>query len=178
MNRLTLSDDTVHWRITSISIHQEDGLLSRLRQTEAFALQTNDSSDRQTLTYLHLSATFGMMILWKIFCFACQPLPERKTAEGMFQVWSSCYHGITWPDFTRMVHQVPVCLKSDRDYEYLNARKLLHMFGPMICSAENSWQVKTSLQSKIMSWPINDIKTKPLQARIFSSLCRDCNSDS
>lgn len=184
LKKIPLSNDTVKRRIVSIAEAQEDNLLSRLRQTEAFALQTDVSTEGQIAHLLAYVRYVWEEDILEDFLF-CLPLPQHEKAHDMFCVFDKYFeeNEIPWDKLVGFCTDGAPCMSGRRaGLRTLIAKKvpscvwshcMLHR--EQLTSKELSPELSAILNTVVNI--VNDIKAKPLQARIFSNLCRDCNSD-
>ncbi|XP_029447997.1 zinc finger BED domain-containing protein 5-like [Rhinatrema bivittatum] len=88
LKAVLLSENTVKLRIEAIAVHQEAMLVERLKCTLAYALQIAVSTEGQdTYVLAFVRYIWEDAILEDILY--CLPLPERETAEGIFNVLQS-----------------------------------------------------------------------------------------
>lgn len=184
LKKIPLSNDTVKRRIVSIADAQEDNLLSRLRQTEAFALQTDASTEGRTAHLLAYVRYVWEEDVLEDFLF-CLPLPQHEKAQDMFSLFNKYFedNGIQWDKLVGFCTDGAPCMSGKR----AGLRTLISQKAPscvwshcmlhreQLASKELSPELSAILNTVVSI--VNDIKSKPLQARIFSNLCRDCNSE-
>ena len=84
LKKIPLSDNTVKRRVDAIGANQEETLVHHLRNTEAYALQADVSTEERTSHFDICAIYLGNQILEDILC--CLPLPERETAAAVFTV--------------------------------------------------------------------------------------------
>ena len=184
LKAIPLSNGTVKRRITAISDSQEDKLIARLKVTDSFALQADVSTEGQTahlLTYVRYAWDEDIL---EDFLF-CITLPERETADAMFEVLSDYFdkNEIPWTNLVGFCTDGAPNMAGKRSgLQTLISRKapdcvwthcMLHR--EQLMTRELCPELDKLMRSVVTT--VNYIKTRPHKARLFTSLCRDFNSE-
>ena len=172
---IPLSNDTVKRRITSISASLEYNLLSRLRQTEAFALLTDVSTEGQAAHLLAYVCYVWREDIIGDFLF-CLPLPEHQKALDMFTVFNRYFdeNEISWNKLVGFCTDGAPSMSGRRaGLRALIAEKapdciwshcMLHR--EQRATKQLCPELKSVLDTAVRI--VNDIKAKPMPARTFT----------
>uniref|UniRef100_A0A671YYZ8 Uncharacterized protein n=1 Tax=Sparus aurata TaxID=8175 RepID=A0A671YYZ8_SPAAU len=167
INRIPLSNDTVQRRIKSMAESVEDQLVTRLRQSQFFALQLDESTDigneANLLCFVRYIYAGGVH---DDFLF-CRSLPTNTTGEAVFQSlndfimannmdWSRCV-GICTDGATAMTGKLKGLVAR--------VRAVAPSAAATHCLLDESVKI------------VNKIKGKALNTRLFKALCEEMGSE-
>lgn len=178
------SNNVVSDRIHKISDHIQDELVCRLKDSEMFAIQLDESTDVVGLSILlvFVRYPFGRSIEEDLFL--CAPLETNTTGEEIFKVIDSYMseHHIDWNKcidvcsdgaaamigklkgtVTRIKNVAPNCSSS---------HCVLHRHA--LVAKKMPYELKTVLDQAVQI--VNYVKSRPLQSRLFKKACEDMGS--
>uniref|UniRef100_A0A8C7WYZ7 DUF4371 domain-containing protein n=1 Tax=Oryzias sinensis TaxID=183150 RepID=A0A8C7WYZ7_9TELE len=171
INRIPLSNDTVQRRIKAMAESVEHQLVTRLRQSQFFSLQLDESTDlgneANLLCFVRYIYAGG---LHDEFLF-CRSLPTNTTGEAIFHSlndfivknnldWSRC-DGICTDGATAMTGK----------QKGLVAR--IRAVAPSAVTTHCCIHREQLASVKI----VNKIKAKPLNSRLFKAVCEEMGSE-
>lgn len=181
---IPLSDNTVKRRIDAIAADQESTLAEKLRDSPAYALQMDVSTEGKNahaLTFVRFLAENAIQedILY------CLPLPEHETAQAMYDVLQDYMekHRIPWENMVGFCTDGAPSMAGRRN----GLRTLVIQRAPsalwnhcmihreQLASKELSASIAGIMQQVVAM--VNYIKPHPLRARLFAKLCVDMGSE-
>ena len=100
MQKISLSNNTVAWRISEISKDQRKQLIVRIKESRKFAIQLDESTDITNKVYLlsYVRYIYNNDILEDLLF--CQPFHGRTTGMDIFQIVDNFFTevGLFWTD--------------------------------------------------------------------------------
>jgi hypothetical protein len=93
---VTLSNNTVHSRITDKAENVKQQLLLRVRQISYYALQADELTDIVNAADLLLFVRYEINGKVNYDILFCQPYPTRTTGEAIFKVIDDFIKNNTW----------------------------------------------------------------------------------
>ncbi|XP_044857783.1 zinc finger BED domain-containing protein 5-like [Mauremys mutica] len=183
IDRVPLSNNTVHCRITDIAKNVKQQLLSRVQKSRYYALQADGSTD-VNLANLLLFVRYELNNEVHDDILFCQHMPTHTTGEAIFKViddfiknsdldWRCCVEISTdgaramigWKKgFVARIQAVAPEAKSTR---------CIHREA--LATQNMQADLKQVLDEAVKI--INFVKCRPLNARLFSQLCDEMGSD-
>ncbi|KAG6941050.1 zinc finger BED-type containing 5 [Chelydra serpentina] len=91
IDRVPLSNNTVHRRITDMAKNIKQQLLSRVQKSRYHALQADESTDGVNLANLLLFVRYELNNEVHDDILFCQPIPTHTTGEAIFKVIDDFY---------------------------------------------------------------------------------------
>ncbi|CAM4572678.1 unnamed protein product [Caretta caretta] len=96
VDRVPLSNNTFHHRITDMAEKVKQQLLSRVRKSGHYALQADESTDTVNLANLLLFVRYKLNNEVHDDILFCQPMPTHTTGEAIFKVIDDFSKTMTW----------------------------------------------------------------------------------
>lgn len=179
-----LSNNTVQRRITDMANNIEDTLLVRLSMSDMYAVQLDESTDISKKAIMLVFARF----LWedKIFedfLFSCELL--HTTAEDIFTALNDFFneHDIPWTKCVGLSTDGAKSMAGNKTGLQARVKAVAPQVKWTHCCIHREALVAKRLPDhlkKILNEVvqiINYIKTRPLQSRLFSLLCKEIGSE-
>lgn len=184
ISTVPLSNNTVQRRISDMANNIEDTLMVRLSKSDMFAIQLDESTDISKKAIMLVFVRYLLEDqIFEDFLFSCELLQTR--AEDIFTALNDFFnkHDITW---TKCVGLSTDGAKSMAGHKTgLQAR--VKAVAPEVkwthcCIHREALVAKTLPEplQKILNEVVeivNYIKTRPLQSRLFSLLCKEIGSE-
>lgn len=184
ISTVPLSNNTVQRRISDMANNIEDTLMVRLSKSDMFAIQLDESTDISKKAIMLVFVRYLLEDqIFEDFLFSCELLQTR--AEDIFTALNDFFnkHDITW---TKCVGLSTDGAKSMAGHKTgLQAR--VKAVAPEVkwthcCIHREALLAKTLPEplQKILNEVVeivNYIKTRPLQSRLFSLLCKEIGSE-
>ena len=178
------SNNIISDRIHKISYHIEDELICRLKESEMFALQLDESTDVAGLSILLVFVRYLFEGSIEEDLFLCTPLETNTTGEEIFKVidnymtkhhidWNKCIDvcsdgaaamvGKIKGTVTRIKNIAPNCSSS---------HCVLHRHA--LVAKKMPSALKKVLDQAVQI--VNYVKSRPLQSRLFKKACEEVGS--
>jgi hypothetical protein len=185
VNMLALSNNTVRRRIVEMADNIEETVVSHLKECSFFSLQVDESTDISDNANLMCFVRYDFDKTTREEFLFCKPLTTRTTAEEIFNLIDNFINqnGIEWKKC--------VGLSSDGARAMAGARTgvapRIKAVAPdcvwVHCSIHReALAVKkmplllTATMQECVKF-VNFIKSRPLNSRIFSALCKEMGSE-
>lgn len=179
-----LSNNTVHRRITDMANNIEETLLVRLRMSDMYALQLDESTDISKKAMLLVFTRF----LWEDqifedFLFSCELL--HTTAVDIFTALNDFFneHDIAWTKCVGLSTDGAKSMAGNKAGLQTRIKAVAPEVKWTHCCIHREALVAKRLPEllqKILNEVvqiINYIKARPLQSRLFSLLCKEMGSE-
>lgn len=184
LKTIPLSDNTVKRRIDAIADDQESTLTEQLRNSLAYALQMDVSTEGKNAHALTFVRYMKENAINEDILY-CLPLPGHETAQAMYDVLQDYMekHRIPWERMVGFCTDGAPSMAGRRS----GLRTLVTQRAPS--ATWNHCMIhREQLASKELSAPIADIlqqvvsmvnyiKPHPLRARLFAKVCADMGSE-
>uniref|UniRef100_A0A3P9HV02 Uncharacterized protein n=1 Tax=Oryzias latipes TaxID=8090 RepID=A0A3P9HV02_ORYLA len=185
INRIPLSNDTVQRRIKAMAESVEHQLVTRLRQSQFFSLQLDESIDlgneANLLCFVRYIYAGG---LHDEFLF-CRSLPTNTTGEAIFHSlndfivknnldWSRCV-GICTDGATAMTGKQKGIVARIRAVAPSAAATHCCIHREQLAVKKMPQCLKSVLDESVKI--VNKIKAKPLNSRLFKAVCEEMGSE-
>lgn len=179
-----LSNNTVQRRITDMANNIEDTLLARLSMCDMYALQLDESTDISKKAIMLVFTRF----LWEDqiledFLFSCELL--HTTADDIFNALNDFLnkHSVAWTKCVGISTDGAKSMAGNKTGLQARIKAVAPEMKWTHCCIH-----REALVAKRLSEPlqkildevvkiINYIKTRPLQSRLFSLLCKEIGSE-
>uniref|UniRef100_A0A8D8UUY3 Zinc finger BED domain-containing protein 5 n=1 Tax=Cacopsylla melanoneura TaxID=428564 RepID=A0A8D8UUY3_9HEMI len=179
------SNNIISDRIQKISDHIEDESVRRLRESDFFALQMDESTDVAGLSILLVFARYRHTNTIHEGLLLCKSLELHTTGEEIFELIDKYFkcHNIPWEKCadvctdgaaamvgkmkgvtSRIIEVNPNCTRS---------HCILHRHA--LATKKLSPDFKSVLDVAVQC--VNFIKARPLQTRLFQNFCQEMGSD-
>ncbi|KAL3978913.1 hypothetical protein ACER0C_017463 [Sarotherodon galilaeus] len=179
------SNNTVSWRISAMSENVLQQLLLRIRHSEFYAIQLDESTDVAGLAHLLVYVRYIHEGTIKEDMLFCKPLEQRTTAADIFQKLDTFMntHGLAWD------RCVGICTDG--------ARAMTGRHGGVVSrvqavAPDASWvhcsihrealaakgipvRLKHVLDTSVKM--VNFVKARPLNSCLFAALCNEMGSE-
>ena len=184
LSAVPLSNKTVKRRIDLIAEDQEQTIIDRLRNTEAFALQADSSTEGQYAYLLVFVRYIWHDTIEEEFLF-CHSMHGRETGADIFQEICHFIEGnnIPWDKLKGFCSDgAPAMAGKKRGLQKLLREKAPHCLWSH-CLIHREQLASKSLSAELSSVLdkivalVNFVKTSSLRARLFTSLCQEFNSE-
>uniref|UniRef100_A0A3P9IWW1 DUF4371 domain-containing protein n=1 Tax=Oryzias latipes TaxID=8090 RepID=A0A3P9IWW1_ORYLA len=173
INRIPLSNDTVQRRIKGMAESVEHQLVTRLRQSQFFSLQSDESID------------LGNEANLLCFFLFCRSLPTNTTGEAIFHSlndfigknnwdWSRCV-GICTDGATAMTGKQKGLVMHIRAVASSAAATHCCIHREQLAVKKMPQCLKSVLDESVKI--VNKIKAKPLNSHPFKSMCEEMGSE-
>ncbi|XP_014349988.2 zinc finger BED domain-containing protein 5-like [Latimeria chalumnae] len=181
LDLIPLSDNTVARRIHEMAEDIKNQLIARIKSSSYFALQLDESTDVASVANLlvYMKYEFEYELL-EDFLF-CRPLPTRTCAEDLFNIldaflkengmdWAKCI-GICTDgvrSMTGSISGLAVRIRKvapDVHWEHCTIHR------EALAAKKMPGNLKSVLDTAVKM--VNFIKARPLNSRIFSTLCNE-----
>ncbi|XP_034615313.1 zinc finger BED domain-containing protein 5-like [Trachemys scripta elegans] len=185
INRVPLSNNTVHCRITDMAENVKQQLLSRVQRSRYYALQADESTDVVNLANLLLFVRYELNNEVHNDILFCQSMPTHTTGEAIFKViddfiknsdldWSRCV-GISMDGARAMIGSKKGVVA--RIQAVAPEAKSTHccIHREALATQNVQADLKKVLDEAVKI--INFVKGRPLNAWLFSQLCDEMGSD-
>ncbi|KAL1281206.1 hypothetical protein QQF64_000009 [Cirrhinus molitorella] len=185
LDKIPLSDNTVARRIDSISADILSQLISRIKNSEFFSLQVDESTDVANLSNLLVYVRYLFEnTVHEDFLF-CRPLATRSTGEDIFNLMDSFFrvNEIDW------VRCVGICTDGAKSMtgRHKGAVALIRKVAPSVswvhCSIHREALATKNMPDELLSVLndvvkiVNFIKARPLNSCIFRTICNEMGSE-
>jgi len=182
---IPLSNNTVKRRIDDCAKHLEEELVAKVKKSKFFSLQIDDSTDIEDNANLMCFIRYIDEDTIQESFFFCKRLPTRTTSDEIFKATNDFVtsHGIDWMKC--------VGLSSDGARAMAGCHKGL--FKQIQELAINCVWVHCSIHKQALAVKrmplnlnmtleecvkfVNYIKSRPLNSRLFTELCKEMGSD-
>ncbi|MGH0127157.1 UNVERIFIED_CONTAM: hypothetical protein FKN15_055997 [Acipenser sinensis] len=184
LKAIPLSNNTVKRRIEAIAANQENTLVERLKNTDAYALQVDMSTEGRDAHFLCFVRYIWEGAILEDILF-CLPLPGHETAQEIFNV----LHGYLKDNYIPFDRMVGFCTDGAPSVAGHRAglRALVKIIAPSAawthCMIHREQLAAKDLSTELgevlqqVTCIVNYIKAHPLRARLFAKLCEDMGSD-
>uniref|UniRef100_A0A673GQG2 DUF4371 domain-containing protein n=1 Tax=Sinocyclocheilus rhinocerous TaxID=307959 RepID=A0A673GQG2_9TELE len=175
LNLISLSNNTVKHRINDMAENVFQQLICRVRASRFYAIQIDESTD---------IAGLANLLAFENFLF-CRPLHSNATAEAIFDIlndfiissdinWTKCVELSTDGARAMLVRHSGV-VKRVKDVASLLTYIHCCIHREELAAKRMPMDLKTVLDDAVRM--VNYIKSRPLQARLFSLLCEEMGSE-
>ncbi|XP_031330321.1 zinc finger BED domain-containing protein 5-like [Photinus pyralis] len=185
LDMISLSNDTVRRRIETMALNVKNQLIDRVKRSEFFAIQLDESTDVTNYAQLMVYVRYIHANTIKEDYLFCEALPTRTTADEIFKKLSEFFaeNGLDWMNcvgfcsdgaraMTGKFGGVATKVKSVADSCTFMHCNIHRQALAVKCMPE---QFKHVLQETIKV--VNFIKSRALNSRLFSKLCSEMGSD-
>ncbi|KAL1276972.1 hypothetical protein QQF64_023645 [Cirrhinus molitorella] len=185
LNLISLSNNTVKRRINDMSENVFQQLICRVRARRFYAIQIDESTD--------IAGMANLLALVRYECdgeieenfLFCRPLRSNATAEAIFDIlndfmisnninWTKCI-GLSTDGARAMLGRHSGVVKRVRDVAPLLTHVHCCIHREALAGKRMPVDLKTVLDDAVRM--VNYIKSRPLQARLFSLLCEEMGSE-
>nr|XP_034997000.1 zinc finger BED domain-containing protein 5-like [Zootoca vivipara] len=179
-----LSNNTVQRRITDMGVNIEETLLARLRMSDMYALQLDESTDISNKAIMLVFARF----LWEDqvfedFLFSCELLHTK--ADDIFTALNNYLneHDVTWKKCVGLSTDGAKAMAGNKTGLQTRVKAVAPEVKWTHCCIHREALVAKRLPEPLQKilkevvQIINYIKTRPLQSRLFSLLCKEIGSE-
>lgn len=179
LNLISLSNNTVKRRINVMAENVFQELICRVRASHFYAIQIDESTNiagmPNLLTFIRYECDGEIE---ENFLF-CRPLHSNATAEAIFDIlndfiisndinWTKCV-GLSTDGARAMLGRHSVVVKRVRDVAPLLTHVHCCIHREALAAKRMPMDLKTVLDDAVRM--VNYIKSRPLQAHLFSLLC-------
>jgi len=185
VQKIPLSDSTISRRISEMSSDVESNVIDKLKNSDGFSLQVDESTDisgkAQLLAFIRFKDENE--IIENILC--CKELPETTKGVDVFNTmtdylqihdlsWNSC-KGICTDGAPSMTGRLKgfVALVKQINPDIITTHCFLHREA--LVSKTIGTDLKLVLDSVVKM--VNYIKQRPMKSRIFSKLCESMDAE-
>nr|XP_034838509.1 zinc finger BED domain-containing protein 5-like [Maniola hyperantus] len=178
------SNNIVSDRIHKISDHIEDELIDRLKESNAFAMQLDESTDVAGLAILLVFVRYPYRESIEEDLFLCAPLEANTTGEEIFKVideymkknkidWNKCID-VCSDGAAAMIGKVKGTVSRIKTVAQncTSSHCILHRHALAVKRVPSD--LKQVLDQAVQI--VNFVKTRPLQSRLFKKTCEDMKS--
>lgn len=183
--KMPSSDNTVSRRISDMSADVLSQLLCRIHASEFYALQLDESTDVAGLAQLlvYVRYIYGGSIHEDILF--CKPLPTRTTGQEIFGLIDSFIrsHGITWTKCVGICTDGAKAMTGRHSGVVTRVQAVAPDATWVHCSIHREALAAKGMSDSLAQVlddtvkMVNFVKSKPLNSRIFSTLCSEMGSD-
>lgn len=179
-----LSNNTVQRRITDMSNNIEETLLARLCKSDMYALQLDESTDiSKKAIMLVFTRFFWEDKIYEDFLFSCELL--HTTAEDIFTALNDFFneHEVAWTKCVGLSTDGAKSMAGNKTGLQARIKAVAPEVKWTHCCIHREALVAKRLPEhlqKILNEVVqivNYIKTRALQSRLFSLLCKDIGSE-
>lgn len=185
LDKIPLSDNTVSRRIDSIYTDIFNQLISRIKNSEFFSLQIDESTDVANLANLLVYVRYLFEnTVHEDFLF-CRPLVTHSTGEDIFNLMDSFFrvHEVDW------ARCVGICTDGAKAMtgRHKGAVALIRKIAPTVSWVHCSNHRKALATKNMPGEPltvlhdvvkiVNFIKARLLNSRIFHTICNEMGSE-
>lgn len=185
LDKISLSNDTVQRRIVAMAENVQNQLIARLRQSQLFSLQLDESTDIGNEAnllcygrYIHDGAVHDDFLF-------CHSLPTNTTGEAIFDSlnafigqsgldWNRCV-GICTDGATAMTAKHKGLVTRVRAVAPLAAATHCCIHREQLAVKKMPQCLKLVLDEAVKI--VNTIKSKALNSRLFKALCEEMGSE-
>lgn len=185
LNSISLSNNTVKRRINDMAENVFQQLICRVRASRFYAIQIDESTDIAGMANLLAFVRYDCDgEIEENFLF-CRPLHSNATAGAIFDIlndfmisndidWTKCV-GLSTDGARAMLGRHSGVVKRVRDVAPLLTHVHCCIHREALAAKRMPMDLKTVLDDAVRM--VNYIKSRPLQARLFSLLCEEMGSE-
>lgn len=185
MSLISLSNNTVKRRIDEMAANVKEMLIDRVRSSEYFALQLDESTDISDnanllcyVRYEHDNQIHEDMLF-------CKAVPLHTTSEALFEVLNNFIsdNGIVWDKCVGVCTDGAAAMMGKQKGLVARIRSVAPSAKSTHCSIHREALAARGMPSSMKSVldeavkTIHFIKSRPLNSRIFTSLCKEMGSN-
>lgn len=184
MSTVPLSNNTVQRRISDMASNIEDNLFSKLSKCNMFALQVDESTDisKKAIMLVFVRFIFEKQ-LHEDFLMLCELL--HTTAEAIFNELDNFFkkHNIAWSKCVGLSTDGAKAMSGQQTGLHARIKVVapnvkwthcfIHREALVVKRLPETMQKTFNEVVKV----VNYIKTRPLQSRLFSLLCKEMGSE-
>lgn len=185
LQKMPSSDNTVSRRISDMSADVLRQLLCRIHASEFYALQLDESTDVAGLAQLlvYVRYIYGGSIHEDILF--CKSLPTRTTGQDIFGLIDSFIrsHGITWTKCVGICTDGAKAMTGRHSGVVTRVQAVAPDATWVHCSVHREAFAAKGMSDSLAQVlddtvkMVNFVKSRPLNSRIFSTLCSEMGSD-
>ena len=185
IQKMPSSNNTVSRRITDMAGDVLKQLLLRIRASEFYALQLDESTDVAGLAQLLVYVRYIHDGSIKEDILFCKPLETRTTGEAIFGLLDSFVtsHGLTWTKCVGICTDGAKAMTGKHSGVVTRVQAVAPDATWVHCSIHREAlaakgmpdSLKDVLDNTVKM--VNLVKARPLSSRVFSALCNEMGSD-
>uniref|UniRef100_A0A9J8C488 Uncharacterized protein n=1 Tax=Cyprinus carpio carpio TaxID=630221 RepID=A0A9J8C488_CYPCA len=185
LDKIPLSDNTVSRRIDSISTDIFNQLISRIKNSEFFSLQIDESTDVANLANLLVYVRYLFEnTVHEDFLF-CRPLVTHSTGEDIFNLMDSFFrvHEVDWARCVGICTDGAKAMTGRHKGSVALIRKIAPAVSWVPCSIHREALATKNMPGELLTVLhdvvkiVNFIKARPLNSRIFRTICNEMGSE-
>lgn len=185
IEKVPLSNNTISRRINEMSIDIESTLIQKIKDSEIFSIQVDESTDCSNCAQLMVFVRICEEKEMKEHYLFCKELPNRTTGEEIFKVINEYFvnNNIYWKNCISLCTDgaaamtgtvkglVAKVLSENHEIQIIHC--FIHREALMSQSLPEALKITLNEIVKM----VNVIKSRPLQSRLFSILCEEMGSE-
>ncbi|XP_060124933.1 zinc finger BED domain-containing protein 5-like [Zootoca vivipara] len=179
--KVPLSDNTISRRINDMSADIESVVMEKIRISEKFALQLDESTDISGHAQLLANVRFVDGDAIRENFFFCKALPEKTTGEEIFRVTSEYLEqgGLKWENCTSVCTDGAVAMVGRTKGFVSRVKERNPDVIVTHCFLHREALVAKTLPADLVHVlddvvrMVNFVKSRPVKSRIFAALCEE-----
>lgn len=185
LNLVPLSNDTVSRRIKDMANDVKKTLIERVKNSQYFAIQLDETTDVADLAYLLVYVRYENDGAAQEDFMFCQSLETRTTAEHIFQVLDTFIqeNGMDWKKCVGVCSDGARAMTGRHSGVAARIREVAPEIRWTHCSIHREalavkkmpGGLKSVLDAAVKT--VNFIKARPMNARLFRVLCEEMGSE-
>ena len=185
VSKISLSADTVKRRIDDMSSDILETLITKLKTTEKFSLQIDESTDIKNRAQLIIIVRFVDEDSIKEHYFFCKELPEKTTGEEIFRATDDFFktYGIQWSNCTSVCTDGAAAMVGNKKGFVSCVKRQNPTIQITHCCKHREALMAKNLPEELLQTIsecvqiVNIIKSRALNSRIFQILCAEMGSE-